>query len=232
MSPGPSPRVTRLEPLDRRALRVRVHLDDGGALELALAVVEREALGVGDPVDPALRARLQDADLRGRVRETALGLLARRPRSRAEVRRRLRRKDVPAPVAEACVEQLAAEGLLDDAAFAEAWVRDRLRLKPRGRRRLMAELTRKGVDPATAEAAVERELGDADGGEAGLAVEVALKWLRTRSDAVASGLAGAPFTPERERALRRLHGYLARRGFGGEDLRRAVDAAVETAGGG
>ena len=231
MSAAPSPRVTRLEPLDRRALRVRLHLDDGSALELDLAVVEREALGVGDPVDPALRARLQDADLRSRARETALGLLALRPRSRAEVRRHLRRKDVPAPVAEACVEALAAEGLLDDAAFAEAWVRDRLLLKPRGRRRLLAELRGKGVPPPVAEAAVERAFQGADGDEAGFAVEVALKWLRTRSDAVAAGLAGAPFTPERERALRRLRGYLARRGFGGEVLRRAVDAAVEAAGG-
>ncbi len=229
-APPPPATLVRLEPVDRRGLRVRLVLDHGDALEVARAVLDSEGVGAGDPVDDALRARLVDRDLRWRAREMALGLLDLRPRSRAEVRRHLRRKDVPAAVAAACVEDLVEAGLLDDAAFARAWVRDRIRLKPRGRRRLLAELRQKGVERAVGEAAVDDVFAEAATGEEALAVDVALKWLRTRRDAVAKRLAAPPFTPEREQALRRLRDYLARRGFGGAALGRAVEAATRAAG--
>lgn len=217
-------RVVALLPLDRRGRRVRVDLDDGAALEVALEVLERTGLGRGDPVDEALHARLLDEDLRCRARDAALALLAHRPRSRGEVRRRLWSAGYPPPVVEACLDRLVAEGLLDDRAFADAFVRDRLRLKPKGPARLRDELRARGVDGAVADAAIRDGLAEADASDGSLAVEVALRWLAGRGAREREALASARFGEERDAALRRLVGFLKRRGFGGDAVRSAVTA--------
>ena len=68
-----------------------------------------------------------------------------RPRSVAEVRRRLRSAGYAAALVEGAVERLVELGFLDDAAFARAWVESRDRARPRGERALRVELRQKGV---------------------------------------------------------------------------------------
>jgi regulatory protein len=225
--PTPSPRVTRFEPVPGEPERVRVHLDDDSVLECAREAVAEAGLSTGDPVDPRLRAELGDADLRWRAREAALRLLSHRPRSRSELAGRLRRKDFPGRVVARCLDALEEKGLVDDAAFARAWARDRLRLKPRGRRALLAELRRKGVAAGVAEAAVAEVFEAEDVREDELVVEVALGWLRRQGPAVRSDLTAPRFSDERERARRRLAGYLGRRGFGGGPLHRGLEAVED-----
>lgn len=211
---------------------MRVAFDDGSALEIALELVERAGLGAGDPVDCALAARLADEDMIWRARETALDLLTHRPRSRAEVRRRLRGDGFPAAVAEACLASLVAAGLLDDRAFADAFVRDRLRLKPKGSARLRHELRTRGVDDAVAEEAVRAGLESVQATDVTLAAAIALRWLAGGGARERTALASPRFGEDREAALRRLIAYLKRRGFGGEAIRRAletVDREVERA---
>jgi regulatory protein len=226
-APFPAPRVVSLAPLDRRGLRVRVELDDGGGLELALEIVERAGLGPGDPIDGELAARLLDDDVHWRARETALAFLAHRPRSQGETRRRLSAAGFGPAVVRACLGTLAADGLLDDRAFAEAFVRDRLHLRPRGPARLRHELRGRGVEREVADAAVARGLADAGSSDESLAVEAALEWLGGRGPRERDALASARFGRERDGALRRLVGFLERRGFGGDAVRRAVAAVDE-----
>jgi len=228
-TPPPSaPCVAAIAPVDRRGRRVGVELADGTGLELALEVVERAGLGPGDPVDAELRARLLDADLRWRARAPALGFLAHRPRSRGETQRRLHAAAFPPAVIRTCLDQLAADGLLDDGAFADAFVRDRLHLRPRGPARLREELRGRGVEREVADAAVQRGLAEAGVSDESLAVAVALRWLAGRGARERDALASARFGDPRDAALRRLIGFLQRRGFGGEAVRRAV-AAVDDA---
>jgi regulatory protein len=226
-TPAPARRVAAVAPVDRRGRRVRVELDDGTTLELALEVVERAGIGPGDPLDEELSARLVDDDLRWRARDTALGFLAHRARSRGETQRRLYAAGFPAPIVRACLDRLAADGLLDDRAFADALVRDRLHLRPRGPARLRDELRGRGVDREVAAAAVTRGLADAGVSDEALAVEVALKWLAGRGARDRDALASERFGDDRDAALRRLIGFLKRRGFGGEAVRRAVAAVDE-----
>jgi regulatory protein len=226
-TPSATRRVLTIAPLDRRGRRVRVELDDGAALELALEVVERTGLGPGDPVDEELSARLVDDDVRWRARDTALGFLAYRPRSRGETQRRLYSAGFPAAVVRACLDQLAADGLLDDGALADAFVRDRLLLRPRGAARLRDELRGRGVEREVADAAVTRGLAQAGTSDEALAVEVALAWVARRAARDRDALASARFGDERDAALRRLVGFLKRRGFGGDAVRRAVAAVDE-----
>ena len=135
---------------------------------------------------------------------------------------------------------MTAKGLLDDAAFAEVLVRERLRRNPRGAARLRDELCRRGLDPAAATAAVERGLGAAGTADEALAVAAALRWLERSGEDVRRALAGE--APEGSRyarrfgapspraaAIRRLTVFLRGRGFGGEAVRAAVAAAEHAA---
>jgi len=221
--------VRGTEQIGRSGLRVRVLLDDGTAIEVALEAWLRSGVRAGDALDAQERARLEHDDLRSKVRDAALNLLAQRPRGREELRRRLAGKGFAGSAVEACLVALESERLIDDGAFARSFVRDRLRLRPRGRRRLSQELREKGLDAETVDEAVSDVFSDQQVDDEALARDAALGWLARQGQEGRAALARTDRCPERERAARRLGGYLARRGFGGTAARAAVDAAAEAA---
>jgi regulatory protein len=223
------PTILLVEPLRPRGLRVRIHLDRGEPVEVALEALERLALGAGDDLPANRRHHLLDADADVRIRDAALSLLSHRARTRSELRRRLLGKGFQPARVDHALDRLEARGLLDDAAVAAAFVRDRLRHRPRGPGRLTQELRAKGVRPELAERVVEDVLEDEALSEADLARRVVEGWLRRQGAATLKGLTAPRRAPEAEKARRRLHGYLARRGFRGEALGRAVDTAVALA---
>lgn len=94
------------------------------------------------------------------LRRAAMDLLARREHSRAELQEKLQRKfpennDVFAEV----LDQLTADGLLDDARFTEAYVRYR-RTRGVGPLLIRQELRQKGVAGATLDAALDLQSDD------------------------------------------------------------------------
>ena len=224
-----SPLITRVEPLRPRGLRVRVHLDRGEALEVALEALERLRLGMGDPLPSNQRHLLLEADADVRVRDAALNLLSYRARTRTELRRKLTGKGFRPARVDVCLDRLEERGLVDDAAVAAAFVRDRLRHRPRGKARLTSELRAKGLGGSLPGEVVDAVL-DAEGvSEQDLAVRVAEGWLRRQGAAAVRALGASTRTAESEKARRRLYGHLARRGFRGAALRSGMDVAVALA---
>jgi regulatory protein len=143
-----------------------------------------------------------------RAREICLSALERRMRSRFELDQILRRKGVPAEVGDPVLERLTAAGLVDDAAFARAFVESRQRSRPRGKRGLSAELRKKGIAPAVIELVLaEREEAENPVEEARRAVAAKLR-----------SLAGKPPALVRQRAEQ----FLLRRGFDYETIREAL----------
>ncbi len=63
---------------------------------------------------------------------------------------------------EGAIERLADLGMLDDEAFARAWVESRDRARPRGERALRGELAQRGVDRSVVDAALEARQGQAE----------------------------------------------------------------------
>lgn len=210
-----------------------MHLDRGEAFEVALEAVQRVGLGVGDALSSERQRELLDVDADVRVREAALNLISYRARGRVELERKLRQKGfVPARV-DACVDRLEERGLVDDAAVAAAFVRDRLRHRPKGRVQLTSELRAKGIATEIAEDVVHEVFEEEETTDTALAAEVAEGWVARQSPDLLEALLSQEWTRERERAHRRLRNYLGRRGFRGEALRlglaRAREAAAERA---
>jgi regulatory protein len=141
-----------------------------------------------------------DADPESVARSIGLKLLERTPRPRAELASAMARRGVPDDAATVVLDRFVEVGLLDDVAFATAWVDSRHRGRGLARRALASELRKRGVDDDIAGEALAAVTID----DEAVAAE-ALVRRRLRS---MSGLT-------REVRTRRLVAMLGRKGFGG-----------------
>ncbi|HUE61005.1 MAG TPA: regulatory protein RecX, partial [Acidimicrobiales bacterium] len=94
-------------------------------------------------------------DPEAQARQICLALLTIAPRTRTQLATALRRSGIPAEAAEAVLSRFADVGLIDDAAFARAWVESRHHSRGLSRRSLSAELRRQGVDSEEIREAVD-----------------------------------------------------------------------------
>ncbi|HEX4723570.1 MAG TPA: regulatory protein RecX, partial [Pseudonocardiaceae bacterium] len=104
--------------------------------------------------EPVAAGDKDKADPVSQAKDICLRLLTMRPRTRAELHTALLKRGIETGVADQVLGRLNEVGLVDDAAFAEQWVRSRHTYQGMARRALAAELRRKGVDDPVAAAAV------------------------------------------------------------------------------
>jgi regulatory protein len=154
-------------------------------------------------------------DPREAAREICLRQLAVRPRTRLELATALRKRGVDDEIAAEILDRYDEVGIIDDAAFARAWVTSRHHGKGLARRALAGELRRKGV----ASEEVAEALDEVDSStEEETARALVARRMRTES-------ATAP-----EAAFRRLVGMLARKGYpAGLAIRVVKEALAERA---
>lgn len=187
-------KITALEPQQRNPQRVNLYLDGEFACGLSRIVAAWLSLGQEISADKLASLRAQDdAEV---VYQKALHFLSFRPRSCAEVRTNLLRRGVQAELAEEVLERLTQSGLLNDQAFAQAWVENRTTFRPRSRTALRAELRRKGVSEELIQTTLDGQVE-----EEALALEAARRQARRYA-----GL-------DRPDFRKKLGDYLARRGF-------------------
>lgn len=166
------------------------------------------------------RARRAAVDDSAAVLGDAARFLEVRPRSIDEVRRRLRDAGYRAGLVEGAVERLVDLGMLDDRAFARAWVESRDRARPRGERALRAELRRKGIaDEVVVEVLDERGSRPSDVDAPVIAINPADASATATADEQAAGRLlerrGGTILREPDPRRRRAKAYalLARNGF-------------------
>jgi len=144
--------ITGFKSQKRAKMRVNVYLDEQFAF--GLAVIHATQLQVGQWLSDEAIAALQSADEVERAREYALNYLSYRPRSVAEMQRHLLKHGFGADAVTTVLQGLQRVGLVDDVAFAQYWVDNRARFRPRGRRALVQELMQKGISAQTIEIAL------------------------------------------------------------------------------
>ena len=154
-------------------------------------------------------------DPEARARQICLRLLTLAPRTRAQLSDALRKRGIPDTVAAGVLDRYTDVGLIDDAAFARAWVESRHYSRGLAGRALAAELKQRGVDSGEIRDAIE---------ELGPAAEVA-----TARKLVAQRLAGTRGEPAQART-RRLAGMLARKGYPPALAFRVIREALEAEG--
>jgi regulatory protein len=131
------------------------------------------------------------------AREICLRQLAVRPRTRAELEKVLAKKEISAEVIAEVLDRYDEVGIIDDAAFARAWVSSRHHGRGLARRALANELRRHGVDADTAGEALDDIDQDTEAATARALVDRKLRTVHGEPQAV----------------FRRLVGMLARKGY-------------------
>jgi regulatory protein len=155
------------------------------------------------------------ADPEARARQICLRLLTFAPRTRTQLADALRKRGIPDDAAHAVLDRFTEAGLIDDAAFARAWVESRHYSRGLAGRALRAELRQRGVDDDQIRDAIEDLGPDAEVTTARRLVQQKLESTR-----------GQP--PEAR--IRRLAGTLARRGYPPGLAFRVVREAMEAEG--
>jgi regulatory protein len=148
------------------------------------------------------------------ARGICLRALTGAPKTRSQLADLLATRGVPEDAAETVLDRFTEVGLIDDAAFARAWVSSRQSGRGLARRALSAELRAKGVDPEVAAEAVEAVDDDDE---------------RASARRLVDRKVGAMRRLDRATATRRLMGMLARKGYSGglaaAVVREALDGA-------
>ncbi|MCX5061812.1 recombination regulator RecX [Streptomyces sp. NBC_00452] len=172
--------------------------EDGGSSSSSRAEQEESS---GDPVE--------------RARAICLRLLTGTPRTRKQLADALRKREIPDDAADEVLSRFEEVGLINDSAFADAWVESRHHGRGLARRALAQELRTKGVDSTLIDEAVSQL--DSEQEETTARELVARKLRSTR------GL-------DRDKRLRRLAGMLARKGYPEGMALRVVRQALEEEG--
>lgn len=137
--------ITAIKQQVKRADRYSVFVDGKYAFSLSETALLDMRLASGMEFDAERLAELKKASGDDKAYGNALRYVAMRPRSIWELQTYLRRKEVEEPVAQGIIERLEGVGLLDDVAFARAWVANRRLLKATSVRKLQLELKQKRI---------------------------------------------------------------------------------------
>jgi len=202
-APAPAPAVSELPTL----ASVFGQLES----EIEAQLVERRAADERAASTEGRAEARAAARAAGKAERISMNALTRRGMSHREVERSLRARELDDDTVVAELDRLVGVGLIDDMALAQNLVGILQERKGLGRSAIAAELTRRLLAPAAIEYALE--LIDT-GEELGRARELAVK----RASQLRSY--------DRETAVRRLSGFLMRRGYSGSAVRAAVEFAL------
>ncbi|BDZ50166.1 hypothetical protein GCM10025867_24070 [Frondihabitans sucicola] len=177
------------------------------------------AVSFSETVDDADEAEPEETleAAQRRAENISLHALSRRGVSSSEMAKTLLSRDLPEQVVAAEVERLERVGLLDDAELAENLVRSKQERKGLGKGAITSELRQRGL----AQEAIDAAIADIDDDEE-----------QSRADDWALKRAGQLRGLDQATAERRLNGFLMRRGYRSEVIRRAVERALPRGGSG
>lgn len=185
-------------------------MDGELAFVLDVSILSERRIDVGQHLSEGEAHDLVLAEEIRTATEAAVRLVAHRSRSEFELRGRLARKGYSPESVNAAIGKMREWKYVDDQEFARQWVASRESHRPRSSRLMKRELTSKGVDTDTAERIVDEAHID----DYAIALDLARRWL--------------PRVEKQDMVTRRrrLAGYLQRRGFGWEVVRKVLDETL------
>lgn len=142
--------------------------------------------------------------------DKALRFLSYRPRSEKEVRDNLLKKKASNSLIDLIIKKLKEQKFLNDAEFTKWWIEQRTSIKPTGKRLIKVELKKKGIDKDLIE-----EMFDSVEDIVHDELEMARKLVQRKINKY-KGL-------ERKKICQRLGGFLSRRGFDYDTIKKVID---------
>ncbi|AZK47722.1 regulatory protein RecX [Paenibacillus lentus] len=202
--------ITRVEALKRPKFRYRIHFDSY-SMEVHEDVMIKYRMIKGATFAKADLEEIIAADERQRSYSDALVYLSRKPRTVYEITQRLGEKGWSESVVSDVIRRLTQERLVDDAAYAQEWAKQRVGNRGKGKLWIRHELRQKGI----AKPLIEEALGEvSEEDEYASAFQLGLKkWNSTKGESMDK--------------RRKTGAFLMRRGYSGglvsKVLRELVD---------
>ncbi len=200
-------KITDIQQVSDNPLQHKIYLDDEPCVVIPSILINRFGLRIGLEITAEVIEKLIAADEAMRAKKYALDLLSESIYSKTQMEKQLDLEGFREETIEIIISELIVSGHIRDRQFAEKWVERRIKSNPRGRILLKQELVDKGVDQETAELVLSELKSEY---EKKLALQIAIKRAKTYTK-----------LPEHV-AKRRLHGYLARRGFESEVIMQVI----------
>jgi regulatory protein len=138
-------KITAIQQQAKRKDRYSIFIDGVYAFSLSEAGLIESKLASGQEIDKSELKKLKKTAGLDKAYGNALRYVAMRPRSEWELQDYFRRKGIDEDAATQIANRLRSAGLLDDGAFARAWVANRRLLKSTSKRRLKLELKQKRI---------------------------------------------------------------------------------------
>lgn len=195
--------ITRVEPLTKT--KFRIYIDGEPVFVLYRGELKRFNIAEEEEISELTVEKINKEVILKRAKLRAMHLLEDMDRTEKALRDKLRQGGYPESAIDGAVKYVSSFGYLNDVRFAENFVLSRKDSK--SRREIQALLAQKGVPADTAQAVLEQIYGE-DGEQASIRQILRKK----RMD------------PERadEQTLRKIYGYLARKGYRYEDIRQVI----------
>ncbi len=198
--------VTKVEPLTKT--KFKVYLDGQFAFVLYKGELSRFGIREGADIPEETERKIRIEVILKRAKLRAMHLLEDMDRTEAALREKLRQGLYPPDAVDGAIEYVKSFGYLDDARYAENFVRSRKERK--SRKEIRALLMSKGVSPELADAAFEVCYGGKeDDGE---------------QEAIRALIRKKRFDPADtdEAKIQKMYGYLARKGFRYDTVRQVI----------
>lgn len=148
--------ITKIDVQKKRKDRYNIYIDGEFKFGLDEGVVVRFGLYEKREIDQELIDQIEKEEVIAKAFNAVANFLKTRERSKKEIRDKLKTKDYSESVVEKVLEKLERLNIVNDRRFAEMFVRDRMKLKPKGKKVLQIELMQKGIDRGT----IEEVLGE------------------------------------------------------------------------
>lgn len=150
-----------------------------------------------------------EADPESAARAIVLRQLTGSPKSRKQLADKLSEREIPDEAAVSILDRFEELQLIDDASFADAWVRSRARTRGLSRSALRRELRAKGIADELSDEALEQVSGEDE-------LEMARELVEKKVRSMPAGL-------DHDKGVRRLVAMLGRKGYGSGTAFRVVN---------
>ena len=199
-------KVTQIEEMSKS--RVRVYIDEEFAFVLYKGELRSFHIREGEEIDPENYQEILTQLLPKRAKLRAMNLLKSREYTVKQLQDKLRTGGYPEEVIEEALEYVAGFHYTDDLRYAVGFIQEQA--ERRSRRRIEQDLLGRGIDRDTLEKAWSQ--WEEQGGE------------QNEQEMIRALLAKKGFDPNEAdlKERQRMYGFLMRKGFSAEQVRRAV----------
>ncbi|HWA07611.1 MAG TPA: RecX family transcriptional regulator [Ignavibacteria bacterium] len=191
--------ITKLEKQKKNNKRYNLYIAGEFYCGLYDDTILKFGIASGDELTENRLTEIREFDEYIYGKKISFDYLSYRIRTAAEIKKKLKSKDISPAITDKVIHHLNELGLINDEEFAKQLITEKIKNKPAGRRLLQQKLFEKGISKQVSETAIEKYLTDEDEKKMALKIYSKLK----------PKLKGL----EKQKAKQKIYETLARKGF-------------------